>query len=506
MLRHACILSFALAARTGPIDHSASLSHDAGGQRSASDVLLASIEAIGGLERLQRIRGVWIEEVGREYLISTVTRADAPPRLIAQTVATLRSAPDSALRRTTIQTMQMRAGPSVAVTVVKGDAVALVRNKVTTPGTLFDLISAREELALSPERILLTALDARDLRLDRDTVIASVRHRVISLGLDGAPVRVFIDAASGFPTRVELVRAYPTNVFWAMWGDLRFVTTWSAWALTDGVWYPRQRAVTLNGQPFREYQVTALDVEATVPADSVAFPDSVRQVFTRRAALERVVLSEKGNTVRLTPVELSPGIVLYRGGYQSAAVRQRDGVVIIEAPESAAKSRTVLADVAARWPGARVKAVVSTSPMWMHIGGLREYAARRIPVYALDVNAPVVRALFSAPHTQARDSLARARVTPVVRRVARLTTIGEGAERIELRPARGQHASSMMLVWFPATRLLYASDVIIPDGFEPVFTSAYLAELDRIVGRERLDVDRVFAEHLDAMPWSDRAK
>jgi hypothetical protein len=64
----------------------------------------------------------------------------------------------------------------------------------------------------------------------------------------------------------------------------------------------------------------------------------------------------------------------------------------------------------------------------------------------------------------------------------------------------------MMLVWFPGRRLLYASDVLVPDAFEPVFTPAYRAELVRVVTREGLSVDRVFAEHIPATPWTDVAR
>jgi hypothetical protein len=40
----------------------------------------------------------------------------------------------------------------------------------------------------------------------------AVASRIVSLGLDGAPVRLFIDAESAFRS-VELVRAYPSYVF-----------------------------------------------------------------------------------------------------------------------------------------------------------------------------------------------------------------------------------------------------------------------------------------------------
>ena len=470
---------------------------------SAREIVLASAEAIGGVERLRALRAVRVEEVGSEYLVSTVTRPDAPARLIAQTVVSLRSSADSTLRRTITQTLPMRSGSFSSTVVANHGAVASARAGTLVPGGSFDLGTVNEELALSPERVLVTALDAPDLRLERDTTLAGVAHHVVALGMDGATVRLFVDAASAFPTHVELVRAYPTNVFWAMWGDLRFVTTWSAWALErSGVWYPRQRRTTLNGAAFREYVVTALDLDASIPADSVAIADSVRSAFRTRVAAERRG-AEQGTTARLTPVVLADGVVLYQGGYQSAAVRQADGVVIIEGPESNAKSQAVLADIASRWPGTPVKAVVSTSPMWMHVGGLREYAARRIPIYAVDVNAPVVRALLASPHRQAPDSLARARVTPIIRPVSAVVALGTGDTRLELRPARGQHASGMMLVWLPGRRLLYASDVVVPDAFEPVFTRAYRAELARLVRREGLDVERVFAEHLPATAWAE---
>jgi glyoxylase-like metal-dependent hydrolase (beta-lactamase superfamily II) len=473
---------------------------------SAREIVLASAEAIGGVDRLRSIRGVRVEEMGTEYLISTVTRRDAPPRMISQTIATLRSAADSGIRRTLVQVVPMRAGALASTTVVSHGAAAVVRGNGLVPASVFDLETSTEELLLSPERVLLTALDAKDLRLERDTTIGAIRHHVVSLGIDGARVRLFMDSASGFPTRVEIVRAYPSSVFWAMWGDLTLVTAWSAWAMEQGgVWYPRQRSVSLNGEAFREYVVSSLDLAASPAPDSLAIPDSVRAAFASVAARQRS-LAERGTLPMLTPSPIAPTAVLYQGGYQSAAVKQADGIVIIEAPESPAKSRAVLADVATRWPGTRVKAVITTSPMWMHIGGLREYAARGVPIYALDANVPVVRSLLSAPYAQAPDSLAKVRVAPVIRSVGHLTTIGQGAQRLELRPARGQQSSLMMLVYLPEQRLLYASDVVLPDAFEPVFAAGYWEELARVVKREGLTVERVFAEHLPPTPWGDRAR
>src|SRR5215218_5262836 len=73
---------------------------------TAREILLASADAIGGLDRLRSARGIRVEETGGEYLVSTVTRRDAPPKLISQSVVTHRSG-GTGFRRTTEQSFPM---------------------------------------------------------------------------------------------------------------------------------------------------------------------------------------------------------------------------------------------------------------------------------------------------------------------------------------------------------------------------------------------------------------
>src|SRR5690349_2774392 len=124
-----------------------------------------SAEAIGGLERLRALHSIRIEETGGEYLVSTITRADAPPKVIAQTMTTLRSLSDTAIRRTTIQSIPMRTGRITSTTLANRGVAASVRGAGLFPGGAFDSVVVDEELRLSPERVLLTALDASDVRL-----------------------------------------------------------------------------------------------------------------------------------------------------------------------------------------------------------------------------------------------------------------------------------------------------------------------------------------------------
>ena len=265
--------------------------------KTAREIVLASAEAIGGVERLRAVRAVRVEEVGGEYLVSTITRRDAPPRLIAQTDRHGSIGRDSVLRRTVAQILPMRAWLgsarrrwSIEASRRQFAATATQQPAHSTSRPRTRSSRCRRSACCSPRSM------RKDLRLERDTRLGGVPHHVVSLGVDGAPVRLFIDASSGFPTRVELVRAYPTNVFWAMWGDIRFVTTWSAWALErGGVWYPRQRSCRSTAMPFREFVVTALDLDSTARADSVAIPDSVRPAFATRAGAASGLLRRGGH-------------------------------------------------------------------------------------------------------------------------------------------------------------------------------------------------------------------
>jgi glyoxylase-like metal-dependent hydrolase (beta-lactamase superfamily II) len=417
-----------------------------------------------------------------------------------QSLSSLRREVPAGLHRTSTQTFPMRSGQLSQTLVASGGAAAFVRPGGAAPAAPSDLTNASDDLALAPEHILLTALDAADLAARHDSTLGGIRCHIIEFGLEGARVRLAIDAGTWLPERVLLVRAFPSLVYWAMWGDVRIETTWSSWALeTRGIWYPRQRTVTFNGEPFREYAVTALELGAPAPADSFAIPDSTRVQFVAASAPLR-----PSPDPPLTPLPISDGIVLMQGGYQATLVRQRAGVVVLEAPESEAKSRAVLAEADRLFPGRPVTSVVTTSPLWMHIAGLREYARRGIPIYALDVNEPLVRRLLASPHSLERDTGSQPRVPVRLRPVHDAAVLGDGDNRMVLIPALGIHASAMMLVYWPARRLLYASDMTIPPTFEPIFTAAYSAELKQTIDRLHLSVDRVFALHLSPFAWPPR--
>src|SRR6185312_1323906 len=211
-------------------------------------------------------------------------------------------------------------------------------------------------------------------------------------------------------------------------------------------------------------------------------------------------------TLKLDPakrVEVAPGIVQYAGNWNVAFVRQPDGVVVIEAPVGSHYSAQVLDEAAKQYPGVKVKALITTSDAWPHLGGVREYVARGIPVYALDLNQPILERLLKADYRAKPDALARAPKPARFTWVSGKTVVGAGDTRIELYPVRGENGERMLAAYFPALKLLYSSDEIQRQRGGGFFMPELLLEVRDLIKREKLDVERVFGMHHGSIPWAE---
>jgi hypothetical protein len=246
--------------------------------------------------------------------------------------------------------------------------------------------------------------------------------------------------------------------------------------------------------------INELALDAPFRDGDFAIPEEVAGAFERhKQPLDEWVLGDSADSAS----ELAPGVIQIRGAWNVAEIRQADGIVILEGPISNGYSRRVLEDVARRFPGVQVKAVISTSDAWPHIGGLREYVARGIPIYALDLNRPILEALFSAPHQLRTDTLSAhphaARLTAVSRKLI----VGSGANRFELIPLRTTTGERQMAVYFPEWKLLYSSDLVQRSraGAFPIAEALY--ELMEVANREQIDIVTDFGMHLGPTSWRD---
>ena len=467
----------------------------------ARAVVLRAIDALGGEAALKSIKTLNIDAMGHDYFIEQSERPEGP--FIVRYTQTVEKR-DVAVGRSRIETQQRftqvpawtGAGTSV---IVDGETAAMNRAERYAPATRDSYEEGRERIELAPERLLFTALAAGDLASAPDVKMHGVTQHVVTFEWRGRKARLMIDAGDDVPTALEL----SSEDTFGIWGTVRATTKYSLWTLVaGGVRYPLQFDREWNGVTRSSTTIMKIAVNQALDDKDFTIPAEAK------AAFEKLPTATRFSMLKLDPekqrVEIEPGkIVQYGGNWNVAFVQQPDGIVVIEAPVGSHYSVQVLDEAAKRYPGVKVKAVVTTSDAWPHMGGVREYVARGIPVYALDLNQPILERLLKADYAAHPDALAKAPKAARFTWVSGKTAIGTGDTRMELYPIRGENGERMMMAYFPASKVLYTSDEIQPQRGGGFFMPELLLEVKDAIKRERLAVDRIFGFHIGPTPWSE---
>ena len=478
---------------------------------AARQVLDTSMRAMGGRDLLESIRAVELHANAQRNLLEQSIRPEGP---WIKDMYRLEATLDFAGGR--MRVVERRGGslgwlapparpsPPVEYVVVDGIAAARDGDGGWRPYSQAAVQDAGEVLALNPLRVLLTADAADDLHVEVDVSRHGVAQHVLAWTWHGATVRLQVDANTGLPGVVAWIAPRPRDVFWNAWGDIDTRVSFENWSLRpNGLRFPTQWTWQRNGLPDRSLEIDMLALDPALDDAAWRFPDELR---TRLAQSPRDIDAIPLGLPQNPATEIAPGIVKLPGRWDIAFVRQDDGLVVIDAPIGSGYSSKVLEEAGRRFPGVPVKAVVSTSDAWPHIAGLREYVARGIPIYVLDLNRPIVERLLAAPHTMAPDALQRNPREAELRVVSKETTIGHGANRIELVPLRSATGERQMLAWMPGPRLMYTSDLVQPMGDGAWYAPEMLLELRRRFSAGHYRPAHCFGMHYGMTKWDDMRK
>jgi len=478
-------------------------SHAQTNDRAAS-LLRQSLEAQGGEQKLRAIKTVQWDAFGYRNEVEESERPEGPYVTEFNTLSEIHDFSGNRYRTTT----QLEIYPVVKVktgtVVVDGVGMRLAGDRQMA-ATAQEVELVRERVALNPERVLLTALNASDVHAEADTVLQSVPQNVIGFTLNNAPVRIYLNAYTHLPTAVDYSGPLARSSYWAYMGDVTMRTYYSFWWLTKGgLHLPMQWNIERNGLAEEEVVIRKLRSDEALDEASLTIPAEVRAKFDPNAPAVGPATVPLGNPTEPAQ-ELAPGIVFIPGRWNATLIRQDDGIVILEAPISPEYAAKVIAEAKRRFPEKPIKGVITTSDSWPHIAGVREYVAQGIPIYALDLNHPILDRMIAAPHTENPDDLQRRPQRPQFRLVKEKMSLGTGTNRIEIYPLRGETSERQMMVYWPQHRLLYGSDSFQTQG-DRFFFPQEVTELMDAVKREHLQVDRFFMMHIGPTPWSELGK
>ncbi|HEY6330504.1 MAG TPA: MBL fold metallo-hydrolase [Blastocatellia bacterium] len=460
--------------------------------------LMLSIGAMGGLERLEGIKSLHIRSIGHTLLTEQSYRQEPFITSYDQDTETVDLAGSRVYRETHLTWPESDPGQSdVDQTIIGGPAGAVYHSvQGDSPAPASVVASIQRELALGPARLLVTGLHASDLHFEASQDIRSTRHSVMAFTWDSIPVRIMINRFNYLPDAVETTQQFLD--FWYYWGDVTSRLYFEDMQLDHGIVYPTNMVEERNGILWRSTQL--LNVDFNVAIDEGKFKID--------SGLAARGLQSKGWEAPFKPGpsrELAPGITFIPGSWNSTIIKQSDGIVVLEAPISGIYTQGVIDEARRRYPSLPIKAVLSTSDSWPHVGGVRQCVAGELPVYILDVNQPLLDRFVNAAHRIRPDALAENPKKPKWSVVSGKMVIGSGDNRVEIYPLRGASTERQYMVYFPAHRLLYASDTLVLNDDGSLYMPELMHEVVQAVERAGITVDRVYAMHQPPVPWSQAA-
>jgi hypothetical protein len=338
-------------------------------------------------------------------------------------------------------------------------------------------------LRLTPERILLTALAARcsdvpraanvaagwDLRCTDSSGVFLIAFNPTT----GLPREIGMDYEVPYlgrrPVRVRLDEYHAVDApgLTAAGSKTRILLPHALWIEYEG----KLLSATYYGR-----------IEL-LPAQ----PDSMFRVPARLR--DRVSLDPRDEPIVTT--QLSDGVFrLARGPYASVAIRQSgprgDSIVVLDLPETPAHARAMLDTLRARFPTAPVRLIVNSHAHADHSYGLLAAFADGIPVLTHSDNVGFLRQFELADRT-----------SPIRQRTVKglrdSLVVGSGPTALKLWAIPTREATTFVVGYLPAARLLWAPD--IAEGSGPG------AEVRRVVQVLGMTVDRVVPGHTPPYAW-----
>jgi len=456
--------------------------------------LSLAMDAMGGREKLQAIQNVRFDVIAHTALVEQSYRQVPFITSYERDHITIDLSHHRALYEE--HSVWPEADPGMAESdvtlVVSSDGGAYHLANRSAPCSQSELDSFEENMALGPERLLLTAEAAPDLRYEASENLRSTPHTVLAFHWHQVPVRILLSPLTHLPDAVETMEQF--HDFWYFWGDTHQRVYWDNWKALDGLIYPTNQITERNGIIVNSMQVLDLHKNQTLNEKSFALDADAAKRSKAAVGFEHGLKADH-------PVELASGVTLFPGSWNTTVIKQDNGIVILETPISSIFTDSLFAQVKKMYPGEPIKAVLSTSDSWPHVGGIRYDVAQKVPIYILDLNQPLLDRMIDAPHTIEPDALSKSPSRPQWKIVSGKIALGTGDNRIELYPIRGASTERQYMVYLPKHKLLYASDTLVlnPDG--SLYDPELMREVKLAVEREHLDVATVYAMHQEPVEW-----
>lgn len=364
----------------------------------------------------------------------------------------------------------------------------------------------------SPLRLIRRVLaEPQTVTSEADAMFDNRPHKVLRIARAGEPpIRLFIDATTSLPAKAETLEDHPPI------GDTRVEAIYRDYRDVGALKLPFHLTMTADDlrillETRSKVGIDGPPVDYAIPADLDVPFDEQAGAFGRRSSQYLLGLDHVGLGIAYyvdqsnNPVELKqivPGVFHVLGAnHQPLLIEMKDELVLVDGPLYEGRSANVLKSIKARFPNKPLRHIIATHFHFDHSGGIRHFAAEgNVTVWAGSPSVEFFRKVMSNPHSVAPDRLQENPVPVQVKPVETLETLSDGTRTVEIRRVANSHADDMVIVYLPAEKLAFVSDLYNPNLFPP--KTKALPPFDRFAGefldevkRLGLQVDTVVGAH-----------
>jgi glyoxylase-like metal-dependent hydrolase (beta-lactamase superfamily II) len=312
-------------------------------------------------------------------------------------------------------------------------------------------------------------------------VIVRDGRRTADVRIGGTTVAVALDATNR-PISVS-TPGYQPNM-----GDITTTTSFADYQLFEGLNVPRRLTTDVDGHTTVQLDLTRYTFPAAA-ADTTA-PDAVRTAPAPTAPSPMVQATQ-----------VSEGVWLLGGqSHHSALIAFADHLTLIEAPQSEARTREVIARARELVPGKPLTELVMSHHHFDHSAGIRAAVAEGLAIITHQGNVAFVQEMIKRPHSRQPDALQRTPRPLTVRGVKDELTLRDEEMTVVLYPLDGNpHGDAMLMAHLPGSRVVIQADAFSPGGsYHP-----YAANLLDTIRARKLAVDRIVPLHGSIVPLAD---